>query len=394
MKILHIVPSYLPAYRYGGPILSVHSLNKWLVKKGADITVFTTNIDRQGITNVPLYQETLIDGVKVWYFPISFRKWEYSSKLHNTLAEKAKDFDLIHITSVFLFASTLGAYYAKKYNKPYIISPRGSLMKEPLKMKNSLLKKTYLNLIEERNLFGASAIHFTAEKEKEEYLEADLDFKSFFIVPNALDSSDLDKYEKTGFRKKFGISKDKKIILSLGRISWKKGFNTLIPAFVEVAKKEPNAFLVIAGEDDQNYKKEVKKLIKEFKVNNKVLFTGMLLGEDKAGAFKESDVFTLPTYSENFGMSVIEAMHCGLPVVVSEGLGIGRGIAENKAGIVVKKENKEFSAAILKVLKNKQFSRKIGENARKFVKNRFSPNVLAEEFIRQYEKTIGLYKVL
>jgi len=394
MKILHITPSYLPAYSYGGPILSVHSLNKWLVKRGADITVFTTNIDNKGTTNVPLYQKVLIDGVKVWYFPISFRKWKYSFKLHKELAKKAMDFDLIHITSVFLSASTLGAYYSKKFNKPYIISPRGSLMKEPLEMRSSLIKKIYIALIEKRNLLGASAIHFTAEKEKEEYSEAGLDFKSFFVMPNALDSSDLDKYKKTFFRKKFNIPQKKKVILSLGRISWKKGFDTLIPAFAQVLKKEPDSLLVIAGESDQNYKKEVEKIIKENNIFGNVLFTGMLLGEDKAGAFKESDVFVLPTYSENFGMSVIEAMHCKLPVVVSEGVGIGEDIIENNAGIVVKKEESDFSEAIWEVLKNKQFSRKIGLNGYGFVKNKFAPDVLTKEIFYQYEKLIELYSVL
>jgi glycosyltransferase involved in cell wall biosynthesis len=251
-----------------------------------------------------------------------------------------------------------------------------------------------LRLISKGDAEGASAVHFTAEKEKEDYLEAGLNFKSFFIVPNALDSSDLDKYKKTGFRKKFGISKDKKIILFLGRINWIKGFDTLISSFARILKKMPNSLLVVAGESDQGYKKEVEKMVKEFGVGEKVLFTGMLLGEEKAGAFRESDVFAAPSYSENFGMSVVEAMHCGLPVVVSEGVGISLDIIENDAGIVVKKDVDEFSGAILEVLKNKEFSRKIGENGRKFARDKFSPDVLAEEFIRQYEKIIGLYKVL
>jgi glycosyltransferase involved in cell wall biosynthesis len=384
----------MPAFRHGGPILSVHALNKWLVKKGADVTVFATNINGKGITDVPLNREVDVDGVKVWYFPACWRGWEYSRGLHKALKDKAKDFDLIHITSVFLSASALGAHYAKKYGKPYIISPRGSLMKEPLQMRKSFIKKMYLALIEKRNLLGASAIHFTAEKEKEEYLETGLDYKSFFVIPNALDPVDLDRYEKTSFRKNFGISKDRKIILSLGRINWKKGFDTLIPVFAEVLKEDPKCLLVIAGESDQGYKKEVEKLIREHGVGKKVLFAGMLLGEDKAGAFKESDVFVLPTYSENFGMSVVEAMHCGLPSVVSGGLGIGLDIAKSEAGIVVKKDTREFTDAILSLLKNPRLSSKIGESGRKFVKDKFSPDILAEEFIRQYEKIMSLYKVL
>src|SRR5512146_3137686 len=113
MKILHIVPSYLPAYGYGGPIQSVHNLNKWLVKKGMDVTVYTTNIDGRKRLNVPTCEEVVLDGVKVRYFPITFAPWQYSSAMKAALEENAGGFDLIHITSVFLSASTLGAYYAK-----------------------------------------------------------------------------------------------------------------------------------------------------------------------------------------------------------------------------------------------------------------------------------------
>jgi len=132
MKILHIVPTYVPAYRYGGPIESVHNLNVGLVKAGADVTVYTTNIDGFGVLDMPLNREINMDGVKIWYFPITFRPWQYSYNLHKFLVKNAENFDLIHITSVFLSISTLGAYYAKKLKKPYVISPRGNLMISPL----------------------------------------------------------------------------------------------------------------------------------------------------------------------------------------------------------------------------------------------------------------------
>ena len=118
-------------------------MNKWLVKKGIDVTVYTTNIDVEN--KVETRKEVLVDGVKVWYFKKSFpkileywkvgflpaflpRHWEYSKDLHIALAKHMGEFDVVHVTSTFLFASVLGAYYARKYKKPYIISPRGNLM--------------------------------------------------------------------------------------------------------------------------------------------------------------------------------------------------------------------------------------------------------------------------
>jgi glycosyltransferase involved in cell wall biosynthesis len=382
----------------GGPISSIYNLNNSLVKKGMNVTVYTTNAALRDRKDIFLKSKINLRGVKIFYFPyFGYVHWTFSPSLFWAVKKNINDFDLVHITGVWNFPVFAAAFWARFYGKPYIISPRGSLMKKPLAEKKSIIKKIYLALIAKRDLENASAIHFTAEREKEDYLDADLDFKSFFVAPNALDPVDLDKYKKTSFRKKFKISEKEKVILFLGRINWVKGFDTLIPAFAEVLKKESDCLLVIAGESNYGcggYKKEVEGLAEKFKIGRKVLFTGMLLGEDKAGAFRESDVFAAPSYSENFGMSVIEAMHCGLPVIVSDGVGISFDIVENDAGVVVKKDAKEFADAILELLKNKELSSKIGENGRKFVKNKYFPDALADDFLRQYEKIIDLYGIL
>ncbi len=410
MKILHLIPSYLPAYRYGGPIKSVHQLNKWLVKKGIEVTVYTTNIDGPNYLNVPLGQAIDIDGVKVFYFPITFRPWQYSYLLHRALTKNIADFDVIHITSVFLFASTLGAYYARKFNKPYIISPRGSLMEEPLEKKSSLKKKIYISLIEKRNLAGASAIHFTTEAEKEEYLRAGLPFRKALIIPNGLDieefttggcDSEARPYDsvnhKNIFREKFGIPSKKKIILFLSRLNWKKGLDTLIPAFSEVVKEEPETVLILAGGDDEGYSKKVKQmavsfgLIKETKRNSgdKVIFSGMLLGRDKIAAFQDSDLFVLPSYSENFGIAVVEAMYFGLPVIITKNVGISPSVEQWQAGIVIEKDKRQLVDAILKILNNPALAKKMGQKGKQLAVTEFSWPEIAEKFIEGYNKLIN-----
>lgn len=393
MKILHIVPAYFPAHRYGGPIESVHKMNKGLVENGVEITVYTTNIDGNSVLNVPLRQEIDIDGVKVFYFPISFRPWKYSFALHRALSKNAKDFDLIHITSVFLSVSTLGAYYAKKFNKPYIISPRGNFMEEPLKFR-SLKKKIYVNLIEKRNLTGASAIHFTVEKEKEDYLKLGLPLKKAVIVPNSIDIENGIGVISGDFRKKNEISEDAKIILFMGRLHKIKGLDTLIPAFAEVFKKEPKAVLVIVGPDERNYKKEIELEIRNRKleINKNVVFTGMLMGDDKKMAYKEANVFVLPSYSENFSMAVVEAMAINLPVIITKGVGISGEIEKAGAGIVVEKDEKQLAEAVLKILNNSDLAKKMGENGRKLVEAEFSSEKVARKFIEEYNKILQNYE--
>lgn len=391
MKILHISPTYYPAIRYGGPIKSEHELNKWLVKNGVDVTVYTTNIDSFGALNVPINQVINVDGVKVFYFPITFRSWQFSWQLCRALKNNIKNFDLVRITSVFLAASTLGAYYAKKFNKAYIISPRGSLMIEPIK-KNRWKKKIYMSLIEKRNLKDA-VIHFTAQMEKEEYLRLNFPLKKFIIIPNGFDFEEFNKKVLQGFfRKKFKISSDKKIILFLSRLSWKKGFDTLIPAFAEVVKKWPKAVLIIAGGDDEGYKKEIDKIIDNYnlRLGENVIFTGMLTGEDKIAAYQDGDVFVLPSYSENFGNVVLEAAYFGLPQILTKGVAIAYEFEKVGAAIIINKNVKELSEAILKILENPEIEKKIGLNGKKFVESEFSWDKMAKRFKDEYNTIIKL----
>jgi glycosyltransferase involved in cell wall biosynthesis len=397
MKILHIVPSYLPAHRYGGPIKSVHELNKSLVKAGADVTVYTTNIDGPEKLDVPVNREVVIDGVKVFYFPVSFRPWSYSFAFHRALAANIKNFDVIHITSVFLAASTIGARCAKRFKKPYIISPRGNFMAEPFKIKN-LKKKICVALVEKRNLAGAAGIHFTVEKEKNDYLKLVLPLKKAIVIPNSVEFGNEKAGDAENFRKKFNIGGDKKIVLFMGRLHPIKGLDILIPAFVEVLKSEPEAVLVIAGGDDENYRLKIEAIIAEQrgklrgetrKFDDNIIFTGMLLGEDKAAAFQESDIFVLPSYSENFGMAVVEAMAAQLPVVITKGVGISNEVEKAGAGIVIEKSVNQLTLAILKILNNPNLAEKMGENGRKLVETEFSSGKVAEKWMEEYNKIIN-----
>ena len=392
MKILHIVSSYWPAFEFGGPIESVHQLNKWLIKKGADITVYTTNAGLKKNKNIILKKETVVNGVKVFYFPYyGYVHFTFSPVLCWTIRKNIKNFDLIHITGVWNFPVLAAAFWARFYKKPYIISSRGSLMKEPMEKKSLLIKKIFLFLFVRRDLKNASAVHFTVEAEKEEYMKASLPLKKAIIIPNGFDIIEFKKQlSQNFFRNKFNIGADKKVILFLSRLNWKKGLDTLIPAFAEVLKKESRAVLVLAGPDEKNYKKEIElKIVNcKLKIGKDVIFTDMLIGEDKISAYRESDVFVLPSYSENFGMAVVEAMACGLPVIITKGVGISKEVEKAGAGIVIEKDKKQLTEAILKILENPQLGKKMGENGRKLVETEFSSEKVAEKWIEEYSNLI------
>lgn len=387
MKILHIVPSYLPAYRYGGPIWSVHNLNKWLVKAGAEVTVLTTDANAGERLDTPLGTPVDIDGVKVYYFPVKFSGWFYSPEMKKAAEKMIPDFDLVHITSVFLGASSIGAHYAKKYGKPYIISPRGSLMTATL-AKKWLKKKIYLALVERHNLRGAAAIHFTTEAEKEEYMKAGLPLKNPIVLPNGLDLSEFpEDFPKGEFRKKYGIEAGRRIVLFLSRLSWKKGLDILIPAFAELAGLE-NAALVLAGGDDEGYKKTTEELISKFGIKDKVIFTGMITGREKIAAYRDADVFVLPSHAENFANVVLEALAMRVPTIVSPEVGLSSNLEEHEAAAVVPRDPKNICAAMLSVFEEPEKWRKISENGHHLVRREYSWTNIAESLLREYDAIV------
>lgn len=390
MKVLHIVPSYKPAYSIGGPIESVHNLTVGLVKNGVEVTVYTTDF------GVPLEmpRNTVVDqdGVKVIYFPLKFAPWFYSLDLHKSLARHANDFDLIHITSVFLSASTLGSFYARRHGIPYLISPRGNLMKKPLNSK-AFKKKLYL-ILESINLEKADMIHFTTEIEKQEYDEVGLFCRNSVVIPNAFNPTEFDKLQSTykpgSFRQKFNIPAESKVVLSLSRLNWTKGFDTLIPAFSQIAKEMPDAVLVIAGPDESNYRKKIELEIEncKLKIGKDVIFTGEVLGEDKVGAYLEAQVFVLPSYSENFGQAVVEAMYLKKPVVITKQVGIAYEVNAAQAGEVIEKNPQELTKAVLSLLSNSQRSMLTGEAGRKLVEDKFLIPKVTNRWLEVYQSLI------
>ena len=336
MKILHIVPSYLPATRYGGPVQSVHNMNKALVALGAEVTVYTTNADGKSRLNVPLGEAVSMDGVKIYYFPLNFPVgWYNSSSMRRAIKKTIKNFDIVHITSTFLSASAFGAYYAKKYGVPYIISPRGNLMKTPLST-SRLKKKIYVSLIEKRNLVGAAGIDFTSKEEERDYMDLGLPLKRSMVLPNGIKLPKQDSVsveEVVEFKKSVGVLAEEKIVSCLGRISRIKGFDTLIPAFADLIHgKVPARLLIIGGDDEKGYKREVEKLVSDYRLGDRAIFAGMLSGHQKEIALKATDLLVQPSESESFGMASAEAMAMGIPVVVTTGVGISGIINEGRAG--------------------------------------------------------------
>jgi glycosyltransferase involved in cell wall biosynthesis len=403
MKILCVVPSYYPAFKFGGPIASVHFLNKTLVKKGVGVTVYTTNIGLE--TEVPVNKEVDVDGVKVIYFGFSqivefFGKifrffgptgWQFSQSITSALKKNLNNFDIVYLSAIWNYPTAVTAHYCRKYKKPYVIAPRGIFY--PYTFNKKVWKKwPYYQLITKRDLENASFIHYTTLDEFERgHSFLGIKNNRTIIVPNGIDLSEFNNLPpKENFRNKYPILKDKKVILFLSRLDWKKGLDVLAKAYGLLSKKRNDVYLVIVGDGPENFKNQVKIWFKNEGVFEKTLFTGMFTGREKLEAYTGSDIFVLPSHSESFGMVVIEAMACGVPTIVSDGVGLYQEIKDSQSGIIFPcGDATKLAESMNNFLNDAALLQSTKENAQKLIKEKFDIDKVADETLKEFKKLLN-----
>jgi len=386
MRVLHVTPSYYPAVRFGGPVRSVHALNRALIQQGLRLDVMTTNA---GIINQPeisLQKQILIQDVPVTFYPFKgYEHYNFSIPFLINIFKKVPDYDLIHITAVWNFpviATTLACLWFKK---PYILSPRGTIYAETIAHRSARLKKIYYNFIAGISVKKANMLHFTTRDEAEKVMQYHKLKNPYCVIYNGLDIQEINQsleLNKQNIRLPF--------FLFLGRIDKKKGLDILIEAFSEFSSQTSGFQLKIAGPDNEGYQAEIETLCLKYKIQNSVIFTGALEGTEKWKMYREAFAFVLPSYSENFGMSVAEAMLCNCPVIISDQVGLADDVLKENAGWVVPARSVELAEAMKECTTQENIRIQKSDNALKFARAHFDIQNIAKQFIQVYQKL--LYK--
>ena len=398
MRVLHVIPSF--AARYGGPIVAVQGLTKELARQGHDVTVMTTNLDGPGVLDVPVNSAVAMDGVEVWYFPVERPRWHHFSRpLGRALRERVGEFDIVHVHSVFLWPTTIGAYWCRRRGVPYLISPHGSLdpvtMAKPydswwVSLTSRAKKWTYLKTIGRLDLNGASGIHFTSRADLESGGGLRLRPRGY-ILPLAVDPSDVTELDKgLQLRQKYLGLKGKKLVLFLSRLDPKKGLDILFSALADLSARRDDFALAVAGSGTAAYERRVASLVRDRGLQEMVVFLGFLQGADKWSVLLECDVFVLPSHHENFGVAVVEAMAAGLPVVISDRVNIHQEVEAAGAGVVTGLDPKQVAAAVDKLLSDEGLRREMGAAGASLVRERFSWDVAARKIAQAYQDIVDI----
>ena len=385
MKILHVTPTYLPATRYGGPIVSVHGLCAGLARLGHDVHVYTTNVDGPGVSDVPLGQPVERDGVTVWYFATGVGRRLYRSPtMRDALLRTIGGFDIAHLHAMFLWPTLAGARIAGRAGVPFVVSPRGMLVGDLIKKKSFLLKTAWITLFDKATIAAAASVHVTTPAERDALMQMGLPARRVDIVPNGIDMRAIPAPDPGA-----GAHRDGRIkILSLGRLSWEKGLDRIVRALPLV----PGVDLVIAGNDESGYRATLEDLAAQMQVADRIRFAGDVRGDAKWQLLRSADIFVMPSHSENFGIAALEAMACGIPVVVTPGVGLANAISDAGAGLVAEGEPEALAAALTTLAKDPRRRSAMGRAGEGLARSQFDWGGIAAQMEAVYRACVGTGK--
>lgn len=383
-----MTPSYIPAWRYGGPIWSVHGLAKAQAALGHRVQVYTTSMDGRNDLDVPLNTCVVRDGVEVFYYPISrwfgsfARRFFYAPELAKSISRALPSTDVVHTHSAFLWPTMIANKKARERNVRTVYTPRGMLWPEMISGKSAYAKRIWIASFEKNNVSKSSAVHVTASLEAEKIKQLGLEPQCIINLPNAVErpSSVINLPDDSILS---SLLKHTNYILSFGRIHKKKNNEALIDAI----EYRPNLSAVIAGVDDDNYAEKLRKRVKSKSLQNRVtILPHQFIGDEKEFLFQNAKLFVLPSHSENFGNTVLEAMIRGVPVVASNQTGAAAVVRDAKAGYVCSPNAQSLGDTLDLTLCEPDELEAMGQRGKVFVETHYTWGSIARKMVSAYQE--------
>jgi glycosyltransferase involved in cell wall biosynthesis len=389
MRILHVTPS-VPKVR-GGTSQAVLDMVRALQVNNVDAEIATTNDNGDALLNVPLQQRIEYQKAPVWFFnrfsptvkPV--REYAFSWQLTQWLWQNMCRYDLVHVHALFSYPSTIAMAIARLQNLPYIVSPHGLLCEWSLQQ-STRKKQIYLRLIEQTNLNDCRGIHFTSEQEQQEVSKLRLGVPSF-VLPLGLSLPQQIPDARDKLRQRFNIPVDEPIILFLSRLHPKKGLDLLISALSQLTHHRFT--FILAGSGNPDYEAHIKSLLLSHGLSDRTRVAGFVEGESKSLLMQGADLFVLTSYSENFGVAVLEALAAGIPVLITPGVALASMVEQHKLGYVPQQDVSAIANALDNFMNSPQLAKQMGDRARQFVLEKYTWDKIAGQMIDSYRKILN-----
>ena len=382
MKVVHVISSV--GKTAGGTAEIVPKICSVQQKAGLQVALACRDIGSLSDTAVQAQK----DGVVLHLFNgmcSKLNKISFSWQMMRELGEDVRESDVVHIHGGWLCAVCCGDHCARKYGKPYVVMPHGSL--EPERLKISKWKKRLVGWLFDRRVYRhAAAVWVTAESEGEGVRRYGVACP-IQVVPLGLDMACyVQSTPSPSLLARIGLAPDRKIILYFSRITKIKGLDLLAKAWGKIAKSFPDWQLAIVGPDDYHgYRAVAEQFFGELCPVDSYRFTGPVYGSDKYSLLKSASVFVLPTRNENFSIAVQEALASGVPVVCTKGAP-WQDLETAQCGCWTEISVDGIAEGLRRLMDSDACKRtEMGRNGNSLIRTKFSWAVIADAMVKNYQ---------
>jgi glycosyltransferase involved in cell wall biosynthesis len=319
-------------------------------------------------------------------FPAGRLLWARDRRLHHNLEALIRDAAIVHIHGLWREYSCVTSRLCRKLRKPYLVSAHGML--QPWALANGRwMKRAYLPIIELPVLRNAVGLRALTRAEIADYQGVGL-HNPMRVIPNGVEIP-KESFPRL-FLETFPSLSDHRLVLFLGRIHPKKGIDLLCRAWARVERSVPDAHLVIAGPDEGATLPGLIELVRKLDIVNRVTFTGMLRGPLKWSALAASSLFVLPSHSEGFSMSVLEALGVGLPVLISRNCHFPEIVSEG-CGWEIEVEEEQLADSLVRALTMEPGAlARMAENGRRLVQDHYTWAAVGNRAADMLEEWAGI----
>jgi glycosyltransferase involved in cell wall biosynthesis len=386
LKILQLVHTLDPSV--GGVAAAVLALSRGLARRGHKLDVVV--LDEPDVV-AAVVDRGPADNITVHALGSGLTSYRYSRTLWPWLRQHGGDYDRVIVNGIWQYLSFAAWRRYAGSSVPYYVFPHGMLdpwFKETFPLKH-LKKWLYWPWAEYRVLRDAAAVIFTAEEERFQAR------KSFWLYrcrekvsPLGVEAPPISSNAKSEFLSRYPQLQNSRNFLFLGRLHPKKGCDTLLEAFARFRSND-SISLILAGPDQVGWESDLRRQVTRLNLTNRVVFTGMLEGSMKQGAFANAEAFVLPSHQENFGISVVEALAVSVPVLISNRVNIWREIEADRAGYVESDDLAGTTRLLQRWIDTAPAEREmIRQNARRCFERRFEIDRAVDSLLQILNETL------
>ena len=386
LKILQLVHTLDPSV--GGVAVAVLALSRGLARRGHKLDVVV--LDEPDVV-AAVADRGPADNITVHALGSGLTSYRYSRTLWPWLRQHGGDYDRVIVNGIWQYLSFAAWRRYAGSSVPYYVFPHGMLdpwFKETFPLKH-LKKWLYWPWAEYRVLRDAAAVIFTAEEERFQAR------KSFWLYrcrekvsPLGVEAPLISSNAKSQFLSRYPQLQNSRNFLFLGRLHPKKGCDILLEAFARFRSND-SISLILAGPDQVGWESDLRRQVTRLNLTNRVVFTGMLEGSMKQGAFASAEAFVLPSHQENFGISVVEALAVSVPVLISNRVNIWREIEADRAGYVESDDLAGTTRLVQRWIDTAPAEREMNrQNARRCFEQRFEINRAVDSLLQILNETL------